>query len=668
MNIKNTDPNIGILDPLGVHINPLTSQPYSQTYLDMAKIWSKLPAYDKRTEIIDAIQSNQLVIVVAGTGSGKTVLLPKFALHTLKYNGKVAVTLPKRINTISSSTYAAVTLDITLGKEIGYKHKGSPSSMISSENKIVYMTDGVLKMKLISDPMLSEFNIIIIDEAHERKVQIDMIMLFIKKILPKRPDLKLIIMSATIDYQKYSDYFGDIKKTVVYIPVETNFEVQTIFSQVPIKSFLTEGIDIINDVVSQKKRNDTLFFVTTSNEALQTCHKIRAKHSSVYCVELYSDMDENLKAFATDKDLFLDNNKGKYDRKLVIATNVAESSITINGLKIVIDSCYELFSYYEPKFMMNVLERRLITKAQALQRRGRVGRLEPGICYHLVTKEQFDSLADYPEPDMLKQDITMDLINILIITKSYEKALQMLSELMDKPHPAQIKLATNLLYMYDILNKDGTTNDIIYSLSQFSSLPLNLVLFLLYSFSLHCAKEVSMIVSMVEHLDGKLPNLFRKSDTICESQIKNKDFLNKWISKKGDHLTYLNIYLKYSESMNKKKWCEDNCIRFGLMQKIQMTQRNYFIKLINMHKDHPHPARHETSIADIKKNVLKSLKDSHKHLIAQDGESIYAEKKQKANINKDSVLYKQNISGKKIIYNKLNNITGQTEFSVVTII
>ena len=168
--------NIGILDPAGINDNPLTGKPYSQQYKDLAKIWSTFPAYDKATEIIDSIKNNQVILITSGTGSGKTVLLPKYVLHTFDYKGKIAVTLPKQIIAQSSAEFAAKTLDVTIGKEVGYKFKGSDKKSLNKNTNLLFATDGTIVAKLLNDPYLLEYNAIIIDEAHERSLNIDFLL------------------------------------------------------------------------------------------------------------------------------------------------------------------------------------------------------------------------------------------------------------------------------------------------------------------------------------------------------------------------------------------------------------------------------------------------------------------------------------------------------------
>ena len=426
---------IGILDPEGKHINPLNDKPYSDNYKKLAKIWSSFPAYEKAETLLDAINTYQLIFIISGTGSGKTTLVPKFALHYTNYRGKIAISLPKRDATASAAEFSATSLDVNLGTSVGYVYKGSDKSMYLPENRLVYMTDGFLVMKIVEDPLLSEYDIVIVDEAHERKIQIDMLLLFLKKILDskKRPDFRVIIMSATIDGTKYQKYFSGIQSKIINISGQPNYKIDTFFLEKPSHSYMLDGLKLIEKLVDEGIKKDMLFFITTSNEAVQLCRSIRPKYPRIYCIEVYADMDKKLRVYAQSKDKYLELEN--YDQKLIMATNVAESSLTIDGLTYVIDSCYELHKYFDPSTFGQIFEKRLISKAQAQQRRGRVGRTAPGICYHLVTKTQFDALNDYAEPDILKHDITMDLLKIIRITssKTYDEGLKLMNELMDPP-------------------------------------------------------------------------------------------------------------------------------------------------------------------------------------------------------------------------------------------
>lgn len=665
---------IGILDPAGEKLNPLTDQPYSDEYKKLADFWSKLPAYETAEEILSALNgNNQLIFILSGTGSGKSLLIPKLALHWTGYKGKIGMTLPKRVITLSAATFSAKISDVELGKQIGYRYKGSPKEM-ANDNQILYMTDGTLISKFSKDPLLTEYKVVIIDEAHERSVRLDLILLFLRNILTsgKRPDLKVIIMSATIDPKKYRSYFSEVPSVLIEISGQPNYPITVNFLPEPTTSYLDTGKEIIEKIVHNTVKEDLLFFITTSNEALQLCREIRPKYPKVYCIEVYADMDRNLKIFAESKDKFME--LGNYTQKLIMATNVAESSLTIDGLKYVIDSGYELYSYYDPKVYGGILEKRLISKAQASQRRGRVGRTSPGIAFHLLTETQFNLLRDYPLPEILRQDITIDLIKIIQITpnKTYNEGVTMLDELMDPPKEEYVESAKRLYDMYEIVDQNDRLTNIGEIITHFSSLSLNRTLFLIYSFKLYCAKEASIILGMAEALHGKLTNLFFKADTICASGCE-KPSANKLIEnlaqKKGDHFTYLRIYQEYKKQTDRDAWIRKYGIRRDVLNNADKLSRTYFGKLFKLMRP-TEPAR--VSNVDIKKNLVEALKLSHQHLTAKNLKPVEAIKEIEGQINKDSAVYfyykRKDLANKKFIYDELTNINGNWEYNIVTII
>ena len=248
-NNKNTNKNrskfmkdiltpIGILDPEGKYKNPLTNEPYTERYFEGTKFWSTLPMYEVREKALKTISEHQVTLVVSGTGSGKTVLTPKFVLHLLNYRGKVVVTIPKQAPVKEAAEFAADNLDVTLGQQVGYKYRGSPATAASKSTNLLYATDGLLLEKLKrSDPLLKEFDAIIIDEAHERNVRIDFLLLMLKRVLRQRPDLKLIIMSATIDEKVFLDYYKDFNIGHLNAGENPNFPVTEHFLTKPINEF-----------------------------------------------------------------------------------------------------------------------------------------------------------------------------------------------------------------------------------------------------------------------------------------------------------------------------------------------------------------------------------------------------------------------------------------------
>nr|WBF70613.1 hypothetical protein [Megavirus caiporensis] len=678
---------IGILDPKGLKSNPLSDQAYSDNYKKLGKVWSSFAAFDKAKNILESIDKNQLIFIISEPGTGKTVLLPKLALHYNNYSGRIAITLPKRIVALSAATFSAKTLDVPLGTAVGYVYKGSDKKMLNDNNKLVYMTDGYLVMEFVKDPILSKYNVIIIDEAHERSVRIDLLMLFLKNILlsGKRPDLKVIIMSATINGKKYQQYFSGISSEIINLTGQPNHEITVHYLDKPSESYMNDGLELIENLIHQNLRKDMLFFITTSKEALQLCRSIRPNYPRVYCIEVYSDMEKSLRIYAETRDKYLE--LGNYDQKLVMATNVAESSLTIDGLTYVIDSGYELQNKFDPDVYGQVLEKKLITKAQAIQRRGRVGRTEPGICYHLMTKKQFNDLDEYPTPNILKEDITMDIVKIMQISdsKTIQEAQKMLGQLMDPPNEPNIQVAIDLFNMYNVVDANGKLTKTGSIMTQFSSFTISQIMFLIYAFELHCAREAAIIVAMTEELNGKIMNLFHKADTICESNCERQSaklWMDNIIQKRGDHLTYLKIFQEYKSITDQKSWARKYGIRLDILNKVDRNSNQYFYKLLNFYRnpqsnqviesDITEASRITMSTIDINKNIIKALVQSHEHLTAIKLQPVFSKKEIKGKISQDSVVRqkynKKDLASKKFIYDELTSINGKWEFKVITMI
>lgn len=544
--------NIGILDPTGVNLNPLTEQPYSESYKDLALKWSTLPAYKKINDLIKQIKKNQVTLIISSTGSGKTVLVPKILLHILDYNGKIGITLPKQIIAKSAAEYAAKTLDVVLGTHVGYQYKGSDKSAKSDDTKLLYATDGTIVARLMKDPLLNDFDGIIIDEAHERKVQIDFLLYLLKQTLIGRPDFKLIVMSATVDENIFKKYYSQFKFGIVNIGGERAFPITSIFLKKPIteKEYIETGLDIIKKILKETTTGDILFFVTSVNETLNTC-KLLGKGDD-YCIEVYAGINAERQELAQNKDMYKDKFNKK--RKVVIATNVAESSLTIDGIKFVIDSGLELHGYYDPKIRARILEKGFITHAQATQRMGRAGRVEPGTCYHLYTEEIFNKMKKFPEPAIKTSNIWSECLNLLNLPTIRDTTTlsDILSQFIEPPQKQYVDDAITQLKQLDLINADNEISDLGILISQMQMDPSQAVA-VYTAWHLKCAKEVVAILCMIDAMKGNFGELFVRPENIArdnESRLKQvieqqKKAKQKLAHETGDHLSCLNIYTKY---------------------------------------------------------------------------------------------------------------------------
>lgn len=622
---------IGILDPTGKHANPLNDKEYSDTYYELAEIWSKFPAYEKANEIIEDINNNQVLLVVSGTGSGKTVLVPKFALHSTNYKGNIAITLPKQIIAKSAAEFAAKTLDVVLGQHVGYQYKGD--SKKSDTTQLLYATDGTIVARLLNDPLLMDFDIVIIDEAHERKVQIDFLLYLLRNVVDRRKDFKVIIMSATINAQIFESYFNKYKFKRIDIGSESHYPIESIFLDKPIsdKEYIDKGIDIIINILEtdNNEGSDILFFITSVNEAQQVCQKLGSKlelnkikdlSEKTFCVEIYSGVNPTQQKLAQDKELFKENTK--YKNKVVVSTNVAESSLTIDGIKYVIDSGLELNNYYDPQYKADVLEKMMITQAQAKQRKGRAGRTKPGICYHLYTEEQYNNMKQYPEPSIRTSDISAECLRLLglDLIDTVPKLIDTLAMFIEPPK--EIYMKDSLMKLKRIGLIDFGTEKLTYLgviASRISGYTPEQTISLLLSLCIECSHELSAIFAMINACNSSIDDIFITPKDLIQNNPDNEKLKNKlnkkfidakksFFSQYGDHLSLLNIYTRFKAQYDKhgdSKIVSDWCYKYFIRQNILLKAMKEKKKIhMGIHRN-------------INKDDLTLLKGTFKHYIEQ---------------------------------------------------
>lgn len=556
--------NIGILDPAGINNNPLTNEPCSDTYKKFGKIWSKLPAYAEAQDTIQKITNNNVILIISQTGSGKTVLVPKYTLHALNYNKKVAIILPKQLLTESASEYAALTLDVKLGEEVGFKHRGG-NQYNKEKTKLLYTTDGTLVAMLKSDPLLLDFTAVIIDEAHERRVQTDFLLYLLKQICITRPEFKLIIMSATIDAKTFQNYFNKLKYVSLNYSGGTNYPITHIYNgKSSNKEYLKNGIKKINEILSTTKEGDIIFFVPSIGDTISSCKNINMNKSQNYCVELFSGVNHEQKLLATDKDLYITQNKGT--RKIVIATNVAESSLTVDGIKYVIDSGYEIVSYFDPIKESKVLEKRLTTQSQIKQRCGRTGRTSAGTCYHMYDNNEYNKLIEFQVPGIRQSNITTECLILLTWAniQNIQKLKEVLQEFIEPPKPLYINYAINHLKKLNLI-----VNDTITPLGMMiATLPIEPMqgIAICAGWKLNCINEVVAIIVISDYIKNNINDLFNfNKNEKDKGKIKRYENARKSLmSKNSDHYTLYKIFKKYNKletEPEKQKWVRDNFLK-----------------------------------------------------------------------------------------------------------
>ena len=589
MSSKKIEEPIGIYDPDGLNVNPFTNKPYANlyshiqknidgetlpaTYANLAKIWKTKLVYLHKDNILKSIKNNQITLAKAGTGVGKTVLIPKIALHAFNYKEKVLCTIPKKVITRSTAEFAAQCLDVKIGEEVGYYFKGENKT--SDKSKLIFTTTGSIISKITgSDPYLDEYKCIIIDEAHERTIQTDQLLLLLKKAMSKRKDLKLVIMSATINLEVFRNYYPKpFKFGEVNAGEMTSYEIQDYWldKQPKPNEWKELAIKRIINILQNTKDGDILVFIRASSDGKNLCENLHREVSKLtnntlikaFCVVLAGNSSKEDEYLATDESKYkeLRSKTGtRYTRKVVMATNVAESSLTVDGIVYVIDCGLEYEESYEPSTMSRCLSEEPIPLSGVKQRRGRAGRTKPGVCYHLYTKQFQNSLNKYPTPSIQKSDLTSDILDLfrLEYINNVKDLKQFLNEFISPPKKIFIESSLKTLYSLNCITSikdDGTITDLGYGITKFRGLKPQLAKAIIASYYYKCSKNVCDIVALLITSDGMINTIFNefredKKKNSKNNYIKKQQFIQSrqlFTHEYGDAFSLLKAFTLFKE-------------------------------------------------------------------------------------------------------------------------
>lgn len=517
-----------------------------------------LPVYQFQSKFLSAIEQNNVLIVVGETGSGKTTQLPQY-LHEAGYskgkNGEsliIACTQPRRVAAMSVSARVAQEMNCTLGKEVGYTVRFDDKS--SKDTIIKYLTDGMLLREFLNDPLLSNYGAIMIDEAHERTLSTEVLLSLLKDIILARKDLKLIVASATINAEKFSEFFDN--SPILNIPGR-RFPVDVHYTKNPEANYIQAAITTIFQIhLTQDLPGDILVFLSGQEEidnmetALnESINKLGSEIKPMIICSIYANLPPDLQAKIFD--LTPTNT-----RKVVLATNIAETSITIDGIAYVIDPGYVKQNVYNPITGMESLVVVPCSRASADQRAGRAGRVGPGKCFRLYTKWSFyNELELNPQPEILR----VNLISILLLLLSLGITDLIKFDFMDKPSADSIMKSLELLYALGGLNNQGQLTKTGRKMAEFPIDPM-FCKSLIISDKLSCLQLVLSIITML----GESGNLFYRPKDKKEQADKSKERFNHEL---GDHFALLNIWNEWVESGYSKQWCEDHFIQYKSMKR-----------------------------------------------------------------------------------------------------
>ncbi|GAV27425.1 hypothetical protein PMKS-000893 [Pichia membranifaciens] len=554
-----------------------------------------LPVFQFRDELLRSVGKYQVLIVVGETGSGKTTQLPQYLYEAGygKHGKMIGCTQPRRVAAVSVAARVADEVGTRVGDKVGYSIRFDEKS---SENTVIkYMTDGMLVREFLTDHDLAKYSVMIIDEAHERTLQTDILLGLFKNLLKKRPDFKLIISSATINAKKFSDYFDSAP--IFNVPGR-RYPVEIFYTQQPEANYLSAAIITVFQIhMSQKSSGDILVFLTGQDEIetmaenlAETCKKLEGQIKEMVICPIYANLPPE-----QQKRIFEPTPKNA--RKVVISTNIAETSLTIDGIVYVIDCGFVKENVYNATTGMESLEVLPCSKASADQRAGRAGRVGPGKCFRLYTKWVYlNDLPRNPTPEILRTDLTG--VVLLMMTLGITDLVHF--DFMDKPSTKTLVKALELLYALGALNERGELTNVGIKMAMFPTKPM-LSKSLLASSELKCCDEVLSIVSMLEDTGSLFVNSKEKKEMAKNAHASFHSKIG------GDHLTLLQIWDKFAESGFSPQWCHDNFLQYKVLQKARSVKKQLqrICRRLGLLSDGPHESEREPNTTALR--VMKAI-------------------------------------------------------------
>ena len=442
-----------------------------------------LPVYEYRDDLLAAIEEHQVLIVEAETGSGKTTQLPQY-LHEAGYtkNGmKVGCTQPRRVAAMSVAARVAEEMGVRLGQEVGYSIRFEDAT--SDKTVLKYMTDGMLLREFLTDPELSTYSALVIDEAHERTLSTDILFGLVKDIARFRPELRLLISSATLNAQKFAKYFDDAP--IFRIPGR-RYAVDLHYTAQPEANYIHAAVTTVFQIHTTQPKGDILVFLTGQDEIeameenlKETAHALGDKVAELIIAPIYANLPSDMQA-----KIFEPTPEGA--RKVVLATNIAETSITIDGVVYVIDPGFVKQNNYNPKTGMESLVVEPISRASAQQRSGRAGRVGPGKAFRLYTKWAFQNeLLEDTIPEIQRTNLG----NVVLMLKSLGINDLLNFDFLDPPPAETLIKALESLYALGALNHKGELTRLGRRMAEFPVDPM-LSKAIIQSEQFHCTEEV----------------------------------------------------------------------------------------------------------------------------------------------------------------------------------
>ncbi|KAF9870135.1 helicase associated domain-containing protein [Colletotrichum karsti] len=543
-----------------------------------------LPIAKHRESLLYLIETKQVTIVVGQTGSGKTTQIPQF-LEAAGWcaDGKViGITQPRRVAATTVAMRVAEEVGCEIGKEVGYAIRFEDAT--SAQTRIKFMTDGLLIREALVDPLLTRYSVIMVDEAHERSISTDILLGLLKKILKKRPELRVIISSATLQADEFLKFFttnpGDEGKETKRSAAETadndtkmqagddkcaiaalegrTFPVDVLYLESPAEDYVEKAISTVFDIHENEKEGDILVFLTGREEIDNACQAVadrlldmKSHDQKLQALPLYAGL-------TTEQQMYVFDKPPEGTRKVVFATNIAEASITIDGIVYVVDCGFAKLRAYNPRTGIEALTSTAISKASANQRAGRAGRTRPGKCFRLYTEEAFLGLPAVTVPEIQRSNLAPFILQLKALGIDNVLRFNFIS-----PPPSELMAkALELLYSLGALDEYAKlTKPLGYRMAEIAVEPM-MGKTLLSASSFGCLSEILTIAAMTS-AGGN--NVWFYHDGERKAMETSRRL---FAAEEGDHLTLLNVYQAFvTKGKKESKFCRDHNLNFKTMSR-----------------------------------------------------------------------------------------------------
>lgn len=533
----------------------------------------QLPVSGKAQEIAELLKANQVLVVAGDTGSGKTTQLPKICLQAgFGRRGLIAHTQPRRLAAVSVANRIAEELGTESGDGVAYQVRFNERQTENSYLKV--MTDGILLAEIQQDRFLNKYEVIIVDEAHERSLNIDFLLGFLKQLLTRRKDLKLIITSATIDVEKFSEHFSNapiVKVSGRTYPVEVRYEPINAAKDEVTSDLQTNAVVAgVERILSEKKSaaaGDILVFLSGEREIRDTAQALRKQRlANVEILPLYARLrhTEQVKIFRPHQ-----------GRRVVLSTNVAETSLTVPGINYVIDTGLARISRYSLQSKVQRLPIEPVSQASANQRKGRCGRLADGVCVRLYSKEDFESRPEFTDPEIKRTNLGSVILKMKHLRLGEPESFPFI----EPPEGKAINEGIKLLVELDALTPDGKLTA---AGRQMASMPVDprLARMLVTASKEQCLQELLVIVSAMSIQDPR--------EIGADNRQRAQEKLAQFDHPESDFLTLYNIWSDYEQRRQDltqgqlRKYCKTHFLSFMRMREWREVHRQLLLSCQQM--------------------------------------------------------------------------------------